>query len=335
MAALLDDAENPAGPLHTGDEAEDATVERLRPLGRSALDQWAKQRHTDVLIGFACVIISPPRPTQPTSKAFVAPQRASDHLSVRATLRLCEEPTDVPDNHAPVRTALRYLGNRTDQLDYARALALDLPSAPASSESGHSLALHARIKKAGTSWTEAKLHGLSQLRSLRALRANLHAEHSWDRERPHHPLHAVGRSTRREPRPYHHNNYAHRPPQPGNGEFTRLARNLRGTSSSYACSTARGGSGRVLTPMHFTAPAPEVTGARRPRNRAMSATSSLSRRMPTVNILGFDLLKFACPTLALVRKKQRPCSDDAGNEPLFFHRPCFSSPLPPFAVTGV
>lgn len=334
-------------------------MERLRPLGRSALDQWAKQRHTAVSIGFACVIISPPRPTQPTSKAFVAPQRASDHLSVRATLRLCEEPPDVPDNHAPVRTALRYLGNRTDQLDYARALALDLPSAPASSESGHRHALHARIKKAGTSWTKAKLHGLSQLRTLRALRANLHAEHSWDRERPHHPLHAVGRSTPREPRPYHHNNYAHRPPstqqrgihpprtQPtrhillvrlehiNQVVHTRLARNLHGTSSSYACSTARGGSGRVFTPMHFTAPAPEVTGARRPRNRAMSATSSLSRRMPTVNILGFDLLKFACPTLALVRKKQRPCSDDAGNEPLFFHRPCFSSPLPPFAVTGV
>ena len=68
MAAVLDDAENRAGPLHTGDEAEDATVERLRPLGRSALDQWSKQRHTAVSIGFTCVIISPPRPTQPTAK---------------------------------------------------------------------------------------------------------------------------------------------------------------------------------------------------------------------------------------------------------------------------
>ena len=34
MAAVLDAAENRAGPLHTGDEAEDATVERLGPLGR-------------------------------------------------------------------------------------------------------------------------------------------------------------------------------------------------------------------------------------------------------------------------------------------------------------
>ena len=94
------------------------------------------------------------------SKAFVVPQPASDHLSVLATLRLCEEPPDEPDNHSPVRTALRYLGNRTDQLDYARALGLDLPSAPASSASGHRHVLHARIKKAGTQWIEAKLHGL-------------------------------------------------------------------------------------------------------------------------------------------------------------------------------
>jgi hypothetical protein len=117
-------------------------------------------------------------PDPAPSKAFVAPQPASDHLSVLATLRICEEPPDEPETHSPVRTALRYLGKRTDQLNYARALALDLPSAPASSESGHRHALHARIKKAGTSWTEANVHGL---RALRALRANLHAEHSWAR----------------------------------------------------------------------------------------------------------------------------------------------------------
>jgi len=68
MAAVLDAAENRAGPLHTGDEAEDATVERLRPLGRWALGQWAEQRHTAVSISFASVIIPPPRPTQPTAK---------------------------------------------------------------------------------------------------------------------------------------------------------------------------------------------------------------------------------------------------------------------------
>jgi hypothetical protein len=130
--------------------------------------------------------------------------------------------------------------------------------------------------------------------------------------------------------PYHHNNHAHRPPKKTQHRGIRpLARNLHGTSSSYARSTPRGGSGRVFTPMHSTAPAPALTAARRPRNRAMFATSSLSRRVPTVNILGFDLRKFACPTLALVRKKQLSCGDDAGYEPLFFHSPCFSPPFPP------
>ena len=118
------------------------------------------------------------------------------------------------------------------------------------------------------------------------------------------------------------------PPSAQQRGIRPLARNLHGTSSSYARSTARGGGGRVFTPMHSTAPAPALTAARRPRNRAMFATSSLSRRVPTENILGFDLRKFACPTLALVRRKQRSCGDDAGHEPLFFHSPCFSPPFP-------
>jgi hypothetical protein len=48
VAALLDEVENRAGALNTGDEAEDAIVERMRQLGRQALTQWAEQRHTAV-----------------------------------------------------------------------------------------------------------------------------------------------------------------------------------------------------------------------------------------------------------------------------------------------
>lgn len=48
MTALLDEVENRAGALNTGDEAEDAIVERLRQLGRQALTLWAEQRHTAV-----------------------------------------------------------------------------------------------------------------------------------------------------------------------------------------------------------------------------------------------------------------------------------------------
>lgn len=48
MAALLDEVENRAGALNTGDEAEDAIVERMRQFGRQALTQWAEQRHAAV-----------------------------------------------------------------------------------------------------------------------------------------------------------------------------------------------------------------------------------------------------------------------------------------------
>lgn len=48
MARLLDEVENRAGALNTGDEAEDAIVERMRQFGREALTQWAEQRHAAV-----------------------------------------------------------------------------------------------------------------------------------------------------------------------------------------------------------------------------------------------------------------------------------------------
>lgn len=48
VAALLDEVENRAGALNTGDEAEDAIVERMRQFGRQALTQWAEQRHEAV-----------------------------------------------------------------------------------------------------------------------------------------------------------------------------------------------------------------------------------------------------------------------------------------------
>jgi hypothetical protein len=48
VAALLDEVENRAGALNTGDQAEDAIVERMRQFGRQALSQWADQRQAAV-----------------------------------------------------------------------------------------------------------------------------------------------------------------------------------------------------------------------------------------------------------------------------------------------
>jgi hypothetical protein len=48
VAGLLDEVENRASALNTGDEAEDAIVARMRQFGREALTQWAEQRHVAV-----------------------------------------------------------------------------------------------------------------------------------------------------------------------------------------------------------------------------------------------------------------------------------------------
>jgi len=115
------------------------------------------------------------------AKTYVAPLRealrASRHVEVLATLRTREEPADCPDEKAPVRAALRYLCNRTEQLDYAYALAHDLPVGSGLIESGHRHVIHAHIKKAGAWWTQDNAHALCQLRTLRA---NRQWDHYWD-----------------------------------------------------------------------------------------------------------------------------------------------------------
>lgn len=151
-------------------------------IAEQARLQFQQQGRYTVDLFHVCDYLAAAAPDPAHTKAFVAPLRealrASDHPSVLATLRPREEPSDVPDEKAPVRAALRYLGNRTDQLDYARALALDLPVGSGLIESGHRHVLQARIKKAGAWWTEANAHALCQLRTLRA---NLRWDDYWAR----------------------------------------------------------------------------------------------------------------------------------------------------------
>lgn len=151
-------------------------------IAEQARLQFRQQGRYTVDLFHVCDYLAAAAPDPAHTKSFVAPLRealrASDYPSVLATLRPREEPTDVPDENAPVRAALRYLGNRTDQLDYARALALDLPVGSGLIESGHRHVLQARIKKAGAWWTETNAHALCQLRTLRA---NLRWEDYWTR----------------------------------------------------------------------------------------------------------------------------------------------------------
>ena len=86
---------------------------------------------------------------------------------IKALEPYLEEP-HCPDNEAPVRTAIRYLSNRIDQLDYHCALEKDLPIGSGMIESAHRHVLQARLKKAGAWWTQENAQAMAALRVARA-----------------------------------------------------------------------------------------------------------------------------------------------------------------------
>jgi hypothetical protein len=79
----------------------------------------------------------------------------------------------VEEASAPVRSAVRYLSNRLDCLDYPSAIANELPIGSGLIESSHKHVLHARLKQAGAAWLAPNADALAQLRVLRA-------NHLWD-----------------------------------------------------------------------------------------------------------------------------------------------------------
>jgi hypothetical protein len=78
------------------------------------------------------------------------------------------EPAGTPEEFAPVTNAHRYLSNRTECLDYPRALRLGLPIGSGMIESGHKHVLQARLKKSGAAWLLSNAHKIANLRVLRA-----------------------------------------------------------------------------------------------------------------------------------------------------------------------
>lgn len=78
------------------------------------------------------------------------------------------EPAGTPEESAPVNSAHRYLSNRTDCLDYPRALRLGLPIGSGMIESGHRHVLQARLKKAGAAWLVTNADRIANLRVLRS-----------------------------------------------------------------------------------------------------------------------------------------------------------------------
>jgi hypothetical protein len=79
------------------------------------------------------------------------------------------EPPNTPEELAPVSNAHRYVSNRTDCMDYPRALRLGLPIGSGLIESGHRHVLQARLKKGGAAWL---INHAELIANLRVLRAN-------------------------------------------------------------------------------------------------------------------------------------------------------------------
>jgi hypothetical protein len=118
------------------------------------------------------------RPTSPRTWLHTQQKRLK-RGALPAVLKAMEafaEPGTVAEEEAPVRSAIRYLSNRLDQLDYPRAIARQLPIGSGLIESGHKHVLHARLKQAGSAWLPRSADAIAQ---LRVLRANAHWNDFW------------------------------------------------------------------------------------------------------------------------------------------------------------
>lgn len=83
------------------------------------------------------------------------------------------EENDVPEAEAPVRRCFRYLDNRQDQLDYAKAIANGLPIGSGEIESSHRNVIQKRLKIPGAYWKE---ENAADMLSLCVNKAN----NDWD-----------------------------------------------------------------------------------------------------------------------------------------------------------
>ena len=90
------------------------------------------------------------------------------HDLVFKSLRAFADAPGFPEEETPVRAAIRYLSNHAHCLDYARALADELPLGSGFIESGHRHILQKRLKIAGAWWLRDNALSMAHLRVLRA-----------------------------------------------------------------------------------------------------------------------------------------------------------------------
>jgi hypothetical protein len=106
---------------------------------------------------------------QPTGRWLHRQQEHLRHNRLRPVLQSLSRRLETPGAAAqPVRAAHRYLLERRPHLDYAGALARELPIGSGAIESGHRHVVQKRLKIAGAWWKEANAEAMLNLRACRA-----------------------------------------------------------------------------------------------------------------------------------------------------------------------
>jgi hypothetical protein len=147
-----------------GDGADWLTTqfeEQFGGQGRYLLDFW----HVSEYLGAAAAVIQP-------GQARQWRRRQQERLlanNTRAVLRaLAPHVEPEEQEEAPVRAAVRYLGGRRGQMDYAGARREGLPIGSGEVESGHRHVIQQRLKLAGCWWKEPNAEAMLGLRVARA-----------------------------------------------------------------------------------------------------------------------------------------------------------------------
>jgi hypothetical protein len=116
-----------------------------------------------------------PKAWRQTQQTALKENRGADVLAALVPYR---EPASVPDLEAPVRVCERYLNNHLAYLDYAGALARELPIGSGEIESSHRYVIQARLKRPGAWW---RAENAEKMLALRTQRANQEWDAYWQK----------------------------------------------------------------------------------------------------------------------------------------------------------
>lgn len=105
--------------------------------------------------------------------------KANRLKTVLKNLAAHQEPSQTAAAEAPVRACYRYLSNRTQNLDYRRALKEGLPIGSGEIESAHRSVIQERLKIAGAWW---KRSNAEKMIALRVQRANKEWQSYWQKD---------------------------------------------------------------------------------------------------------------------------------------------------------